>query len=996
MSATHSPVPTSDAPLPNDSPATPQPPATPQKLTRTVAIIKHHALAHRFDLEPRIQEASFEIVKERQMEFDVETDPETLYELFGDDAESLGEGPVWVYVLERRRAVEVWNTLMGNPDPEVARQESPNSLRALYGISRQQNALMGSPDAETAEIQIASLFASSPPFPTTDLPDDRFSTLNSVSSSVLSALQKATSDEALSNSGLTSPSVGGSSKTGKSGSGFRARTLPSTHNKPDIVPRTTRAAALRAGVAPEKVSPRSPPTKDSLKKTFENVPGHKRSGTINVASTAAPTIAPRMTKAAALRLGIQPPPPTARKPPPASENDQKRGFDGVPGHKRRESIAVASVSAPTIAPRLNKSASLRAQKESAPPSSFMFRTPSAPKLPGGLSRSNSQTSLRSDPKPSSRPSSQASMQQTSRPATATLSRRTSTSRPPSAMKINGTTTTTKPTSNGVNRSSTSVGSEAPPPAKAEEKPKPKPRPSSIGAPTIAPRTNKSAALRAAKKEQEAAAAAAAAKKNARMSRGPPPSSMHKSLISNEGFVSKLQVPRLRLWEIVRKRLLDSVETVDRSELYEGRKSAISLHIVIVGGGIGGLAAAYSLTKAGHKVTVLERKTHIREIGAGIMTTPNGTSLLFKWGLAQKLEEVARSDRTQAIRTFRYTGQPLSAFPMGEHLEREAGYPTFQLHRADLINILHGIAAPLADVRLGCEVTSINASMPSVTLKSGETLSADLIIGADGANSVVRPALGNTQTLKSTGDLNYRYLIPAKDMRQDPELDLLLEEPALNVWHGPHKRVVGYGIRGKSLFNMSVFVPDDTSIPPTTTGDLEAMKRVFVEEPWDSRMRKLLQLASPDGLLKRRMFHCEPLDRWVHPNGPVTLLGDSCHLFPPHLGQGTSLAFEDAGVLGNLLSRLTNQGQLQSLLHAYEEIRRPRRIATWKDTMVQQRLSRLPDGEEQQARDASEPRPFEHRMAHESTIPIDCTHPFGYDADEVVNIWWKKNGGDIAQ
>ncbi|KAJ8080530.1 hypothetical protein AAF712_003070 [Marasmius tenuissimus] len=523
MSATHSPV-----PLSKDSPATPQPPATPQKLTRTVAIIKHHALTHRFDIEPRIQEASFEIVKERQMEFDVETDPDTLYELFGEDAESLGEGPVWVYVLERRRAVEVWNALMGDSDPEVARQESPRSLRALYGTSRKQNALMGSPDSETAEIQIASLFASSPPFPTTDLPEDRFSTLNSVSSSVLSALQKASSNEAASSSGVTSPgSVGGSSKSPNGKSGFRARGLPTTHAKPDIVPRTTRSASLRAGIAPEKQSPRTPRTKQELAKAFENVPGHKRTGTISVASTAAPTIAPRMTKAAALRLGIQPPPAPARKTSADSvENGQKRGFEGVAGHKRRETISVASVSAPTIAPRLNKSATLRSQKDSAPPSSFMFKGPSAPKIPGGLSRSNSQASFHSDPKPPSRPASQASMQQNTRPATATLSRRTSTSRPPSAVKVNGNGPAT---SNGINGSSTKDDNKSPPPAKAEEKPKARPRPSSIGAPTIAPRTNKSAALRAAKKEQEAAAAAAAAKKNARMSRGPPPSSMPKGL-----------------------------------------------------------------------------------------------------------------------------------------------------------------------------------------------------------------------------------------------------------------------------------------------------------------------------------------------------------------------------------------------------------------------------------------------------------------------------------
>ncbi|ESK90481.1 thioredoxin domain-containing protein 6 [Moniliophthora roreri MCA 2997] len=529
MSASHSPTPAAP-PYQNGSPSTPQHQLSPipSQKTRTVAIIKNHALAHRLDIEPRIVEANFEIVKERQMEFDVESDPETLYELFGDDAESLGEGPVWVYVLERRRSVEVWNALMGNRDPEVARQEAPNSLRALYGVSLKQNALMGSPDAEMAEVQIASLFASSPPFPTTDLPEDRFNTLQSVSSSILSALRKSTtSEDGKWPSNVTSSSnQSGSAKLGPNGkTAFRARALPSTHNKPDIMPRTTRAADLRAGKAvSEKVLPRAPPTKEQTAKAFENVPGHKRAGTISVASTAAPTIAPRMTKAAALRLGIQPP-TTERKKPSVADTERKGSFEGVPGHKRRETISVASVAAPTIVPRGNKSASLRLQKDSAPPSSFMFRGPSEPKLPG-LSRSNSQASI-------GRPVSQASAQPPSRPGTATLPRRSSvapsnTSRPASAMKMNSASSVTKV--NGHNAPSTSSAAGSTASAKAEDKSKPRPRPSSVGAPTIAPRTNKSAALRAAKKEQEAAAAAAAAKKNARMSRGPPPSSMPKSLV----------------------------------------------------------------------------------------------------------------------------------------------------------------------------------------------------------------------------------------------------------------------------------------------------------------------------------------------------------------------------------------------------------------------------------------------------------------------------------
>ncbi|KAF5369338.1 hypothetical protein D9758_002730 [Tetrapyrgos nigripes] len=504
----------------SDVPSTPQQP----KVTRTVAIIKNHALSHRFDIEPRIQEASFEIVKERQMEFDVESDPDTLYELFGEDAESLGEGPVWVYVLERRRAVEVWYTLMGDRDPEVARENSPNSLRALYGLSRTRNAVMGSSDDEMAEIQIASLFASSPPFPTSDLPstsdDGRFATMGSVSSSVLSALQKAGSDEgyACSNGGST---AGGSSKMNSSGRpSFRARGLPSTHDKPDIAPRMSRAAQLRAnpiekviprsGVVPiEKHSARAPISKERHTQTFSNVPGHKRSETIAVASTAAPTVAPRMTKAAALRLGIKPTPTTPRKT--SSSSDSKVGtFEGVPGHKRRETIQVASVAAPIVAPKLNKSAALRATKDAAPPSSYMFRGPSQPKVPG-LSRSNSTSSLSSIPH--------------SRPPSA---------RPPSVTGVSSRASSRPPaTRNTSTASGTNGSAKASPPTTSptQEAPaRPKPRPSSISAPTIAPRTNKSAVLRAAKKEQEAQAAVEAQRRARRASARPPPSSMHTGLV----------------------------------------------------------------------------------------------------------------------------------------------------------------------------------------------------------------------------------------------------------------------------------------------------------------------------------------------------------------------------------------------------------------------------------------------------------------------------------
>ncbi|KAH8104595.1 hypothetical protein BXZ70DRAFT_921618 [Cristinia sonorae] len=433
--------------------------------TRTVAIIKPHALDHRFDIELRISEAGFEIAKERQMEFDTETDPDTLYDLFGDDYESFAEGPVWVYVLERRRAVEVWNTLMGDPDPEVAREETTNSLRALYGIDRQHNAVMGSPNGEIAEIQIQSIFASSPPFPNSDLPDVGEGRARSHS---YAASATTTERNAMSNGGKVL---------------FRARALPATHVQPDIVPRMSKAAALRAGLTVESPK-RAPPTKERLAETFANVPGHKRQEVIPVASTAPPVVAPRMSRAASLRMGQKVPPKPSR-PSTAGAADPKATFEGVPGHKRRESIAVASTKPPTVAPRSNRSASLRVQKEVAPPTSYMFRAPTKDNVVPPRSTSRQSLNLPNSARPTiTRPGSSASSYAptSSRPA---APRASISGPPPSAFSGRAIENT-----------------------QHEIAPPPRP-PSTQPPPTIAPRTNKSALLRAAKMATIAAAKAAA-------------------------------------------------------------------------------------------------------------------------------------------------------------------------------------------------------------------------------------------------------------------------------------------------------------------------------------------------------------------------------------------------------------------------------------------------------------------------------------------------------
>ncbi|KAG1719245.1 uncharacterized protein EDB91DRAFT_1257827 [Suillus paluster] len=512
------------------------------KLTRTVAIIKTNALEQRLDIEHRLLEANFEIVKERQMEFDTETDPDTFFELFGDDARFLDDPepsllcPVTdscvvvqsgSIVLERRRAVQVLLTLM----PSL------------------NDAIIGAKDEEQAEIQIASLFASSPPFPISDLPpvDDELGSHDDFdpgSVRVLTPSPGSSDARAPQFSARLSLSSNGS-PSGKQP--FRARPLPKTHLTPDISPRTTKAALLRQGLAVDgpKVSPlksrmsiastgRIPPRrekeneaekeieKERIKRTFAGVPGHKRSETLT--GLAQPALPPGRRRASISGsitngkvVGANAHAVSQQKSGLPSdvegegegedtETEQGRGrkniFEGVPGHKRRQSISVASTTeAPSIVPRTNKSAALRKQG-GPPPSSFMFRTPSAPKVPGGAgtqSRSSSSLSAYHD---------------TAGTASATRGRSSSTV--PSRASSRASHVTSRANSNNtssyssqasessaVSTASTASNASVDEPDRASSQRNVR-RLSSLQAPTIAPRANKSAMLRAQKLAAEMA------------------------------------------------------------------------------------------------------------------------------------------------------------------------------------------------------------------------------------------------------------------------------------------------------------------------------------------------------------------------------------------------------------------------------------------------------------------------------------------------------------
>ena len=228
------------------------------------------------------------------------------------------------------------------------------------------------------------------------------------------------------------------------------------------------------------------------------------------------------------------------------------------------------------------------------------------------------------------------------------------------------------------------------------------------------------------------------------------------------------------------------------KLYDGRKAPLRLHVVVVGCGLGGLAAAHCLAHAGHKITLIESAPAIGEVGAGIQVTPNVSKLLHRWGLGDALDKVGVVPEAICFRRYA-TGERVGWTKWGEVME-QYGAPYYHIHRADFHKLLFDLAAPSMTLRLKSTVVSVDPEAPSVTLESGEIIKADLIIGADGVKSCVQQAvLGYVNPAQATGDAAYRAIIPTSVLEADPDLKPFVDNPEMTGWMAPRRHLMAYCI-----------------------------------------------------------------------------------------------------------------------------------------------------------------------------------------------------------
>ncbi|KAM6529318.1 hypothetical protein FALCPG4_007457 [Fusarium falciforme] len=375
--------------------------------------------------------------------------------------------------------------------------------------------------------------------------------------------------------------------------------------------------------------------------------------------------------------------------------------------------------------------------------------------------------------------------------------------------------------------------------------------------------------------------------------------------------------------------------------------SLSLHVIIVGAGLSGLAASISCSLSGHIVTVFESAKELAEVGAGLQVTPNSTRLLQEWQLPEMLWQKAAEPTYLAVH--RYSGETLAVeWEFDQKMRAKYGAPFVDLHRVDLQLALYERARQLGvTFHLGEKVETIDFDQTTVITQSGTKAQADLIVAADGLWSKCRQAFVDGEgSPMPTGDLAYRVLISLDDIN-DPELRDWVSNPSVHFWIGPGAHAVGYSLRAGNMYNIVLLVPDD--LPEgirRQEGSVEEMKGLFKD--WDPILGRFLDIVKQ--VEKWKLMHRHKLKHWVNDKANLVFIGDSCHPMLPYLAQGANSAIEDGAVLGRLLGNIQSKEKLPKVLRMYEQLRKNRGDAIVRETFKQRDAFHMQDGPEQETRD----------------------------------------------
>ena len=312
------------------------------------------------------------------------------------------------------------------------------------------------------------------------------------------------------------------------------------------------------------------------------------------------------------------------------------------------------------------------------------------------------------------------------------------------------------------------------------------------------------------------------------------------------------------------------------------------NIAVIGAGLGGAAAAALLQKAGYPTQVYEQAPEFSRLGAGIHLGPNAMKVMRRIGIEDQLERMG-SHPSHWFSRDGETGEYLSRIPLGDFAKEEYGAAYITVHRGDL----HALMVDQLDqdrLHFGKRLEKVDDQGDQVvmTFADGTEATADLVIGADGVNSVIREHLLGEEAPIYSGWVAHRAIIPAEKLKA---YDLDFE--ACVKWWSEDRHMMVYYVTGdhkEYYYVTGVPEPDWNHGTSFVDSSREEMRAAF--KNYGPEVQALIDCT--ESVTKWPLLERNPLPLW-HDNRLV-LLGDAAHPMKPHMAQGAVMAIEDAAML----------------------------------------------------------------------------------------------------
>ncbi|ASY62778.1 Salicylate hydroxylase [Sinorhizobium sojae CCBAU 05684] len=332
-------------------------------------------------------------------------------------------------------------------------------------------------------------------------------------------------------------------------------------------------------------------------------------------------------------------------------------------------------------------------------------------------------------------------------------------------------------------------------------------------------------------------------------------------------------------------------------------------IAIVGAGIAGLTMALCLARQGLDSEIFEQAEALEEVGAGLQLSPNASRILIELGLLEALQEVW-SEPDSIILADGRSLRTLARVPAGADARSRWAAPYGVLHRASLQRILLRAVQlePRCRLHLGHRIERDPG--PAVMAETGRR--PQVVVGADGIRSQVRAVLPGAGTVRFSGNVAWRLMVPRARTAN------VLSDDRVTAFLGPNAHLVAYPIRETDSFNLIAIIggspANDTWVGQNSEGRRRELTASF--RHWNARLRSML-----DNAASATYWPLCTVDEGAWQNGrDIVLIGDAAHAMTPFAAQGAAMAIEDAHELARCLTRCED---IASALRRYEAARRPR-------------------------------------------------------------------------